>query len=90
MAFYMDYSTRIYNIYTEYIAPEDMHVYSIDEVFIDATHYLKTYGMTARELAMTMIRDVLQSTGITATAGIGTNLYLCKVAMGHCGKAYRT
>ena len=58
-----------------------MHVYSIDEVFIDATHYLKTYGMTARELAMTMIRDVLQSTGITATAGIGTNLYLCKVAM---------
>ena len=81
MAFYMDYSTRIYNIYLKYIAPEDMHVYSIDEVFIDATHYLKTYGMTARELAMTMIRDVLQSTGITATAGIGTNLYLCKVAM---------
>ena len=75
MAFYMDYSTRIYNIYLKYIAPEDMHVYSIDEVFIDATHYLKTYGMTARELAMTMIRDVLQSTGITATAGIGTNLY---------------
>lgn len=81
MAFYMDYSTRIYNIYLKYIAPEDMHVYSIDEVFIDATHYLKTYGMTARELAMTMIRDVLQSTGITATAGIGTNLYLAKIAM---------
>ncbi len=81
MAFYMEYSTRIYEIYLKYIAPEDIHVYSIDEVFIDATHYLKTYQMTAEELARKMILDVLQNTGITAAAGIGTNLYLCKVAM---------
>jgi len=81
MAFYLEYSTIIYNIYLKYIAPEDIHVYSIDEVFMDVTHYLKTYGMTPEELASTMIRDVLSSTGITATAGIGTNLYLCKVAM---------
>lgn len=81
MAFYMEYSTRIYEIYLKYIAPEDIHVYSIDEVFIDATHYLNTYRMTAGELARKMIQDVLQSTGITAAAGIGTNLYLCKVAM---------
>lgn len=81
MAFYLDYSTIIYNIYLKYIAPEDMHVYSIDEVFMDVTHYLKTYGMTPAELASKIIRDVLDSTGITATAGIGTNLYLCKVAM---------
>ena len=81
MARYMAESTRIYNIYTKYIAPEDIHVYSVDEVFIDATHYLKNYGMTARELAMTMIRDVLKQTRITATAGIGTNLYLSKIAM---------
>ena len=81
MAFYMDYSTKIYQIYLKYIAPEDIHVYSIDEVFIDATKYLKTYRMSAHELAMTMIRDVLSTTGITATAGIGTNLYLAKVAM---------
>ena len=81
MALYMKISTQIYNIYLKYIAPEDMHVYSIDEVFIDATHYLKTYDMTARELAEKMIHDVLKETGITATAGIGTNLYLCKVAM---------
>lgn len=81
MAYYMEYSTRIYKIYLKYIAPEDIHVYSIDEVFIDATAYLKTYGLTARELAMKMILDVLASTGITATAGIGTNMYLCKVAM---------
>ncbi len=81
MAFYMEYSTRIYEIYLKYIAPEDIHVYSVDEVFIDATSYLHTYQMTARELAMTMIQDVLQTTGITATAGIGTNLYLCKIAM---------
>ena len=81
MALYMKISTQIYNIYLKYIAPEDMHVYSIDEVFIDATHYLKTYDMTARELAGKMIHDVLKETGITATAGIGTNLYLCKVAM---------
>ena len=81
MAHYIAYSTRIYKIYMKYIAPEDIHVYSIDEVFIDATSYLDTYGMTAHELAMTMIRDVLSSTGITATAGIGTNMYLAKIAM---------
>jgi DNA polymerase V len=81
MAHYMEYSTRIYQIYLKYIAPEDIHVYSIDEVFIDATAYLKTYNLTARELAMKMILDVLATTGITATAGIGTNMYLCKVAM---------
>ena len=81
MAYYIEYSTRIYDIYLKYIAPEDIHVYSIDEVFIDVTPYLATYRMTARELAMTMIRDVLKETGITATAGIGTNLYLAKIAM---------
>lgn len=81
MSLYMKISTQIYNIYLRYIAPEDMHVYSIDEVFIDASAYLETYKMTAHELAMTMIREVLKETGITATAGIGTNLYLCKVAM---------
>lgn len=81
MAKYMQISTQIYNIYLRYIAPEDMHVYSIDEVFIDATAYLKTYKMTARELAAKMIHEVLEETGITATAGIGTNMYLCKIAM---------
>lgn len=81
MAYYMDYSTRIYNIYLKFIAPEDIHVYSIDEVFMDVTAYLDTYKMTARELAMKMIQEVRESTGITATAGIGTNLYLCKIAM---------
>ncbi len=81
MAHYMEVSTRIYNVYLKYIAPEDIHVYSIDEVFIDATDYLKTYGLTPRELAMKMVLDVLKTTGITATAGIGTNLYLCKIAM---------
>lgn len=81
MAFYMEYSTVIYNIYLKYIAPEDIHVYSIDEVFLDVTQYLGTYRMTARELAAKMIRDVFSATGITATAGIGTNLYLCKIAM---------
>lgn len=81
MALYMDYSTRIYNIYLKYVAPEDMHVYSIDEVFMDVTHYLNTYRMTARELAVKIIQNVFAETGITATAGIGTNLYLCKVAM---------
>ena len=81
MAHYMEYSTRIYNVYLKYVAAEDIHTYSIDEVFIDVTDYLNTYRMTARELAMKMILDVLQTTGITATAGIGTNLYLCKVAM---------
>ena len=81
MAHYMDYSARIYQIYLKYIAPEDIVVYSIDEVFMDVTSYLQTYKMTARQLAMTIIRDVLATTGITATAGIGTNLYLCKIAM---------
>ena len=81
MAFYLEYSTTIYNIYLKYIAPEDIHVYSIDEVFMDVTHYLKTYQMTARELASKIIQEVLTFTGITATAGIGTNLYLSKVAM---------
>ncbi len=81
MAYYMQYSTRIYQIYLKYIAPEDIHVYSIDEVFMDVTDYLKGYQMTARELTKTILSDVLSTTGITATAGIGTNLYLCKVAM---------
>lgn len=81
MAYYIEYSTRIYQIYLKYIAPEDIHVYSIDEVFMDVTDYLASYKMTAHELAMTMIRDVLKNTGITATAGIGTNMYLCKIAM---------
>ena len=81
MAHYIQYSTRIYEIYLRYIAPEDIHVYSIDEVFMDVTSYLKSYRMTAHELAMKIIREVLAETGITATAGIGTNLYLCKVAM---------
>ena len=81
MSYYMAYSTRIYNIYLKYAAPEDIHVYSVDEVFIDATAYLKTRGISAHDFAMLMIRDVLQTTGITATAGIGPNLYLCKVAM---------
>ena len=81
MALYVDYSTRIYQIYLKYIAPEDIHVYSIDEVFIDASHYLNTYHLSPRELAEKIIQDVLKFTGITATAGIGTNLYLCKIAM---------
>lgn len=81
MALYMKYSTEIYQIYLKYIAPEDIHVYSIDEVFMDVTGYLDTYRRTAKELAAKIVRDVLSVTGITATAGIGTNLYLCKVAM---------
>ncbi len=81
MALYMEISTRIYGVYLKYIAPEHIHVYSIDEVFIDATDYLKVYACTAHELALRMIRDVYAATGITATAGIGSNLYLCKVAM---------
>ena len=81
MAKYIEYSTRIYQVYLKYIAPEDIHVYSIDEVFMDVTAYLGTYRMKPHELAVTMIRDVLKETGITATAGIGTNLYLCKIAM---------
>lgn len=81
MALYIEYSTRIYNIYKSFIAPEDIHVYSIDEVFIDVTNYLKAYGLTACKLAAKIIKEVLKHTGITATAGIGSNLYLCKVAM---------
>ncbi len=81
MAHYMEWSTRVYNVYLKYIAPEDIHNYSIDEVLMDVTNYLDTYRLTARELAAKIIRDVLETTGITATAGIGTNLYLCKVAM---------
>lgn len=78
---YMEYSTKIYSIYLKYISPEDIHVYSIDEVFIDLTQYVKLYKCTAKELVRKIIRDVLKNTGITATAGIGTNLYLCKIAM---------
>ncbi len=81
MAHYIEFSTRIYQVYLKFIAPEDIHVYSIDEVFIDATNYLKHYKMTGKELARTMIKEVLRQTGITATAGIGTNMYLCKIAM---------
>ncbi|MCR5300813.1 MAG: DNA methylase [Lachnospiraceae bacterium] len=81
MSLYMKYSTDIYRIYLRYIAPEDILVYSCDEVFIDATSYLGIYRMSAHELALTMIRDVLADTGITATVGIGTNMFLCKVAM---------
>ncbi len=81
MAHYMECSTKIYETYLKYVAPEDIHVYSIDEVFIDATPYLKLYGLSAEEFARKIIRDVLEITGITATAGIGTNLYLAKVAM---------
>jgi len=81
MALYMKRSTEIYNIYLKYVAPTDIHVYSIDEVFMDVTDYLATYRCTIRELVMTIIQDVLKTTGITATAGIGTNLYLCKIAM---------
>ena len=81
MAHYMAVSAQVYRVYLQYIAPEDIHVYSIDEVFIDATAYLKTYRCTAHELTIRMIRDVLRTTGITATAGIGSNLYLAKIAM---------
>lgn len=81
MALYVEYSTRIYNVYLKYIAPEDIHIYSIDEVFIDVTGYLKTYKISPHDLAMTIIRDVLKTIGITATAGIGSSLYLTKIAM---------
>ena len=81
MALYMEYSARIYNIYLKYISAEDILVYSIDEVFMDITPYLSSYGVTPHELAMNIIRDVLKTTGITATAGIGTNMYLAKIAM---------
>ena len=81
MAHYIKYSTDILNVYLKYIAPEDIHVYSIDEVFIDISHYLKTYGLSPMELCQKMVMDVYTTTGITATAGIGTNLYLAKIAM---------
>ena len=81
MGLYMKYSTNIYKIYLKYFSPEDIYVYSIDEVFIDVTHYLKTYKSTPKELTTKVINDILKTTGIKATAGIGTNMYLCKVAM---------
>ena len=81
MSYYIECSNLVYQVYLRYIAPEDIHVYSIDEVFMDVTGYLKTYRCTPRELAMKMILEVLEETGVTATAGIGTNLYLAKVAM---------
>lgn len=81
MALYIEYSTRIFEVYLRYIAPEDIHVYSIDEVFIDATKYLKLHKMSAHDFTRMLIKEVLAETGVTATAGIGTNLYLCKVAM---------
>ena len=81
MARYLEVSNKVYETYLKYIAPEDIHVYSVDEVFMDVTAYLRSYKMTAHELTIKMIRDVLATTGITATAGIGTNMYLCKVAM---------
>ena len=81
MRLYMEYSSRVYQVYLKYVAPEDIHVYSIDEVFIDATAYLHTYGMAPKELACAMILDIQRTVGITATGGIGTNLYLAKVAM---------
>jgi len=81
MAMYMETSTKIYEIYLKYVAPEDMHVYSIDEVFLDITPYLKSSGLSPYDFVQRIIKDILQTTGITAAAGIGTNLYLCKVAM---------
>ena len=81
MSLYMKYSTGIYNVYMKYFSPDDVYVYSIDEIFCDITGYLKTYNMTPKELVSMVIQDVYQTTGITATAGIGTNMYLCKVAM---------
>ena len=81
MRHYMETSAKIYNIYLKYVSSEDIHVYSVDEVFIDATQYLRIYGLSAHDLAMKMVKDVLSETGITATAGIGTNMYLAKIAM---------
>lgn len=81
MAYYMKYSSDIYKVYLKYFAPEDIYVYSIDEVFCDVTHYLRTYNMSPKKLVTKVIQDVYKTTGVTATAGIGTNLYLCKVAM---------
>ncbi|MCR4842908.1 MAG: DNA methylase [Eubacterium sp.] len=81
MALYLDYSARVYSVYLRYIAPEDIHIYSVDEVFIDVTGYLKVYNSTPHELARRIVSDILEETGVTATAGIGTNLYLAKIAM---------
>ena len=81
MGYYMQVSGQVFNVYLKYVAPEDIHPYSVDEVFIDATEYLRLYNLSAHDFAMRMIRDVLATTGITATAGIGTNLYLAKIAM---------
>ena len=81
MQLYIDYSAKIYSIYLKYVAKEDIHVYSIDEAFFDVTDYLEMYQMSARELALTIMQDILSQTGITATCGIGTNLYLAKVAL---------
>ena len=81
MAYYIEYSTRIYDIYLRYVSEEDIFVYSIDEVFMDVTDYLKLYKLSAHDLAIKMIREVLRETGVTATAGIGTNMYLAKIAM---------
>ena len=81
MALYIEYSTRIYDIYLKYVSKDDIHIYSIDEVFIDATDYLNTYKLTPRDFALKMIEDIMITTGVTATAGIGPNLYLAKVAM---------
>lgn len=81
MAKYVEFSTRVYNVYLKYVSAEDIHAYSIDECFLDLTRYLKLYKKPARELVKTIIQDVFTTTGITATGGIGTNLYLCKIAM---------
>ena len=89
MSFYMRYSTKIYNIYLKYFSEEDIYVYSVDEIFCDITNYLKMYKTNARELVTKVIQDVYETTGITATAGIGTNLYLCKVAMDIVAKHVR-
>ena len=89
MAHYIDWSTKIYSVYLKYIAPEDIFPYSIDEVFMDVTNYLDTYRMTARELTQTILLDILNTTGITAAAGMGSNLYLAKVAMDIVSKHIR-
>ena len=88
MAYYMEYSTRIYQIYLKYVAPEDIVVYSIDEVFMDVTDYLNTYRLSAHDLAMKIILDVLETTGITATAGIGTKPVSMQGGDGYCGQAH--
>ncbi len=89
MARYMQFSANVFGIYMRFVSPEDIHVYSVDEVFMDVTHYLSTYKLTAHELTVRMIRTVLRETGVTATAGIGTNLYLAKIAMDIVAKKMR-